>query len=113
MSNPGARATIVSEHVPAVGRKSPMGKSMQPPQAPRALPDQLERRFYAHDDAGAMDGVIRWCVNRLMGVKTEEECAVGFFYDKVSRTCTPICKPGYVYDPVLKKCCKAEEALRS
>ena len=60
-----------------------------------------------------MDGVIRWCVNRLlMGVKKKEEtCQVGFFYNKLTRTCTPICKPGYVYDPVIKKCLKADEAL--
>lgn len=113
VSNPGARAAMVNEHVPAVGRKPQMGKSMQPPKAPGALPDKLERRFYARNDDGALDGVIRWCVNRLVGVKKEEECRVGFFYDKVTRTCTPICKPGYVYDPVLKKCFKAEEALRS
>ena len=31
--------------------------------------------------------------------------------DGVTQRCTPICKPGYVYDPVTKKCLKAEEAL--
>jgi hypothetical protein len=49
----------------------------------------------------------------VAGVRKEEECTVGFFYDKVGRTCTPICKPGYVYDPVLKRCLNAAEALHS
>lgn len=104
---------MVSEHVPAVGRKPPSGKAMQPIEAPHDLPNKLERRFYGHEDTNPFDAVIRWCVNRLMNVRAEEQCAVGFFYDKVGQRCTPICKPGYVYDPVTKRCLKADEALHS
>ena len=84
VGNVGGRAAMVNEHVPAVGRKQQMGKSSRtrPAEAPRALPDGLERRFYKHDDSGPLDGVIRWCVNRLMGTKKGESCTVGFFYDR-------------------------------
>jgi hypothetical protein len=95
--------------------RPPTGKVLRRLEAPHALPADLERRFYTRGDAGAgpMDGVIRWCVDRFMGVNKDEDCRVGFFYDKQRGTCTPICKPGYVYDPVLKKCLGTDEAFRS
>ena len=77
------------------------------------MPDALEARFYGNGrDESPLDGVVRWAVNRMVGVvgggKDKERCAVGFFYDAKARKCTPICRPGYVYDPVSKKCVSAD-----
>ena len=108
VTNPESRAAAVDAHVPAVGRKPGSGRGMRKPEAPGALPDALEARFYGNKDESPLDWVVRWLVNRMVGGgSNEERCAVGFFYDANARKCTPICKPGYVYDPVTKKCVSA------
>lgn len=110
VTNPESRAATVDAHVPAVGRKPGGGKAVRKPEAPGALPDALEARFYGNGrDESPLDGVVRWAVNRMVGGgKDTERCAVGFFYDAKARKCTPICRPGYVYDPVSKKCVSAD-----
>ena len=114
VANPGGEPSVVSEHVPAIGRKPPGGKDLRPPEAPRPLPDALERRYYGHEDASPADALIRFLLNNviLRGSGAADSCAVGYFYDKKAKRCSPICKPGFVYDPTTKRCVRAEVALR-
>lgn len=115
VANPGGEPSVVSEHVPAVGRKPPGGKDVRPPEAPRPLPDALERRFYGHEDASPADALIRFLLNNVIlrgGGGDADSCAVGYFYDKKAKRCTPICRPGFVYDPTTKRCVRADVALR-
>ena len=60
------------------------------------------------------DRVVRWIINRVIfpSGKSEEECAVGVFYDPRSRRCTPVCGPGCVFDPGTKRCVKVKAAPR-
>lgn len=109
VTNPESRAATVDAHVPAVGRKPGSGQGVRKAEAPGALPDALEARFYGGGDESPLDGIVRWLVNRAVGGgRDEERCAVGFFYDAKAKKCTPICRPGYVYDPVTKKCVSAD-----
>ena len=78
-----------ARHVPpaafAARSKAPARKDPTGARAPRRLP---EVRFLDREKPAPFDGAVRWCVNRLMGRKGDQECAVGFFYDKVVRPCT-------------------------
>jgi hypothetical protein len=104
----GGVKTVVSAHVPAVGRPPPNhGLASRPPMPPAPLPA-------SSSNVSIADRVVRWIINRIIfpSGKSEEDCAVGFFYDPRTRRCTPVCGPGCVFDPGTKRCVKVKAALR-
>ena len=46
--------------------QTPGGKDLRPPEAPRPLPDALERRYYGHEDASPADALIRFLLNNVI-----------------------------------------------
>ena len=46
-----------------------------------------------------------WIGQQLFGEMAS--CPVGFYYDKHTEACVPLCSPGYKYDRHLKKCVRA------
>ena len=69
----GGVKTVVSAHVPAVGRPPNHGLASRPPMAPAPLPA-------SSSNVSIADRVVRWIINRVIfpSGKSEEECAVGF-----------------------------------
>lgn len=43
-------------------------------------------------------------LGRRKGGQTKDQCAVGFYFDPVTKACVPLCGHGYVYDRIRKEC---------
>lgn len=42
--------------------------------------------------------------DRFRNKSAAENCAVGFYFDPVTKSCVPLCGHGYVYDKIRKEC---------
>lgn len=68
--------------------------------ATRSQPDAKWnlRRALARALANALLG------DRFRNKDKAENCAVGFYFDPVTKACVPLCGHGYVYDKIRKEC---------